>query len=96
MFLLDVVKPEDAAGKVAEAYSVFPEGIPVPEPLVMMSASPDLAEIQRKICQLNAVSGNRRRITETAMPPNPNHRAVKLGRKISAPTRIIPMTSQCQ
>ncbi len=49
MFLLDIVKPEDATGKVAEAYSVFPKGIPVPDPLILMSASPELAHLQSRI-----------------------------------------------
>jgi len=49
MFKLDTVRPEDATGKVAEAYSVFPEGMPVPEPLVLMSASPELAHLQSQI-----------------------------------------------
>lgn len=42
MFILNHVKPEEATGKVAEAYAFFPPGMPVPEPLLMMSASPDL------------------------------------------------------
>ena len=46
MFILNHVKPEDATGKVAEAYSVFPKEIPVPEPLVLMSASPELTHLQ--------------------------------------------------
>ncbi len=49
MFMLNHVKPEDATGKVAEAYSIFPEGVPVPAPLVLMSASPDLAHAQSNI-----------------------------------------------
>lgn len=49
MFILNHVKPEEATGKVAEAYAVFPPGMPVPEPLVMMSASPDLAYLQGNI-----------------------------------------------
>ncbi|MEW6658348.1 MAG: hypothetical protein AB1424_06785 [Thermodesulfobacteriota bacterium] len=49
MFILNHVNPEDATGKVAEAYGVFPPGLPVPEPLVMMSASPDLALLQSQI-----------------------------------------------
>ncbi|MFZ5451885.1 MAG: hypothetical protein ACOZF2_08470 [Thermodesulfobacteriota bacterium] len=49
MFILNHVKPEDATGKVAEAYGVFPPGLPVPEPLLMMSASPDLAYLQSNI-----------------------------------------------
>ncbi len=49
MFILNHVKPEDATGKMAEAYALFPPEIPVPEPLVMMSASPDLASLQSNI-----------------------------------------------
>jgi len=49
MFILNHVNPEDATGKVAEAYGVFPPGLPVPEPLVMMSASPDLVLLQSHI-----------------------------------------------
>ena len=46
MFLLDHVAPENAQGNVAEAYGIFPPGFPVPAPLVMMSASPDLCALQ--------------------------------------------------
>jgi len=46
MFILDHVKPEEATGKVAEAYSIIPSGMPVPEPLVLMSASPELTHLQ--------------------------------------------------
>lgn len=49
MFILNHVKPEAATGKVAEAYAVFPAAIPVPEPMLMMSASPDLAHLQSNI-----------------------------------------------
>ncbi len=49
MFILNHVKPEDATGKVAEAYAVFQPRMPVPEPLLMMSASPDLALLQSNI-----------------------------------------------
>ena len=49
IILLNHVKPEDATGKVAEAYSVFPKGVPVPAPLTLMSASPDLAHAQSNI-----------------------------------------------
>jgi hypothetical protein len=45
MFILNHVKPEDATGKVAEAYAVIPPGVPLPEPLLMMSASPDLIHL---------------------------------------------------
>jgi alkylhydroperoxidase family enzyme len=45
MFILNHVKPEDATGKVAEAYAVIPPGMPLPEPLLMMSASPDLVHL---------------------------------------------------
>jgi len=46
MFLLNHVAPENAQGKVAEAYSIFPPGFPVPAPLVMMSASTDICALQ--------------------------------------------------
>lgn len=49
MFLLNHVKPEEATGKVAEAYGLFPPEIPVPEPMLMMSASPDLAFLQSNV-----------------------------------------------
>ena len=49
MFILDHVKPEEATGKAAQAYSIFPKQVPVPEPLVLMSASPDLALAQSEI-----------------------------------------------
>ena len=46
MFILDHIKPEEATGKVAEAYSIFPPEIPVPDPLILMSASPELIHLQ--------------------------------------------------
>jgi alkylhydroperoxidase family enzyme len=49
MFLLNHIKPEEASGKVAEAYSVFPSQVPVPELLILMSASPELAYAQSGI-----------------------------------------------
>ena len=49
MFILNHVKPEVATGKVAEAYSVFPKEIPVPEPLILMSASPEIAHLQSSV-----------------------------------------------
>jgi hypothetical protein len=49
MFMLEHVKPEKAEGKTAEAYSIFPPGFPVPEPLVLMSASPGLMQIQSQV-----------------------------------------------
>ena len=45
MFLLKHVEPKDADGKVAEAYSIFPPLIPVPETMQLMSISPDMAYI---------------------------------------------------
>lgn len=45
MFILNHVKPEDATGKVAESYAVIPPGMPMPEPLLLMSASPDLVHL---------------------------------------------------
>ena len=49
MMLLNTVRPEAATGKLKEAYSVFPPQLPVPEPLILMSASPDLAHLQSRI-----------------------------------------------
>jgi hypothetical protein len=49
MFLLKHTKPEEATGKVADAYAVFPKEIPVPDPLLLMSVSPELTEIQSGI-----------------------------------------------
>lgn len=49
MFLLDHVAPENAQGKVAEAYGIFPPGFPAPAPLVMMSASPELCALQSQV-----------------------------------------------
>lgn len=39
MSVLNHLKPEDDTGKVAEAYSIFPKGVPVPAPLLLMNAS---------------------------------------------------------
>jgi alkylhydroperoxidase family enzyme len=58
MFKLKTVRPEEAAGKVAEAYSVFPEGMPVPEPLVLMSASPELAHLQSGVLRYYMTHSN--------------------------------------
>ena len=49
MFFLKHVEPEAATGKVAEAYGVLPAGFPVPEPLQLLSASPDLAFTQSQV-----------------------------------------------
>jgi hypothetical protein len=49
MFILKHMKPEGATGKVADAYAVFPKEFPVPDPLVLMSVSPELTEIQSGI-----------------------------------------------
>lgn len=49
MFLLNHVEPDKAEGAVAEAYAVFPPGMPPAAPLIMMSASPELARLQSKI-----------------------------------------------
>lgn len=49
MIILNHVKPEDATGKVAEVYTLFPPEIPVPEPMLLLSASPDLASLQSNI-----------------------------------------------
>ena len=45
MFILKHVEPKDATGKVAEAYGFFPPGVKVPEPILMMSASPDFVHL---------------------------------------------------
>jgi len=49
MLLLNHVRPEEATDKVAEAYGIFPSEIPVPEPLILMSASPELVHLQSGI-----------------------------------------------
>ncbi len=46
MFIINHVRPEDATGRVAEAYSVLPPQVPVPDPLILMSASPELVYLQ--------------------------------------------------
>ena len=46
MFRLTHVPPEQATGKMAEVYAVFPPGFTPPAPMVLMSASPGLAEVQ--------------------------------------------------
>ncbi len=42
MFTINYSTPENAKGKVAKAYSVFPEQIGVPAPIQIFSASPQL------------------------------------------------------
>lgn len=49
MMLLKTVSPEEATDKIADAYRIFPPQVPVPQPLVMMSASPELAYLQSRI-----------------------------------------------
>ncbi|WP_051261373.1 hypothetical protein [Desulfovibrio inopinatus] len=49
MYLLNHIPVDQAQGELAHAYSIFPNGVPVPEPLIMMSASPELAQLQSKI-----------------------------------------------
>jgi alkylhydroperoxidase family enzyme len=46
MFTLKTVAPEEAQGKVKEVYGIFPPGVPVPAPMLLLSASPDLMGIQ--------------------------------------------------
>ena len=46
MFKLDYVKPEDAQGDIAKVYGIFPEGIPIPDPLQLCSVSPQILERQ--------------------------------------------------
>lgn len=40
--LLNHTPPDEAEGKIADAYSVLPPGVPVPDPLVLHSASPEI------------------------------------------------------
>lgn len=40
MFMIDYSTPEQAEGAVKKVYSMFPEGVPVPDPLQLYSASP--------------------------------------------------------
>lgn len=49
MFLLKTHSPEEAAGKVAEIYSIFPKQIGVPVPLQLLSASPGILERQAEM-----------------------------------------------
>jgi hypothetical protein len=50
MPLLNTVAPENAQGKVKEAYGIFEQlNIPVPLPLQMMSVSPDYLAIQSQM-----------------------------------------------
>ena len=49
MFRLKSVDPKEATGPVAEAYGVFPPQIPVPLPMRMMSASPEIARLQSNL-----------------------------------------------
>lgn len=46
MYLLDHVEPEQATGKIKEIYELFTNGTPVPEPLKVISVSPELMAIQ--------------------------------------------------
>ncbi len=46
MFIVKTVKPEDATGKIAEIYNGFPEGMPIPETLQLLSASETLMGFQ--------------------------------------------------
>jgi len=54
MMLLKTIPPEAATGKMAETYGIFPPHIPVPQPLVLMSASPELAHLQSRIIRYYA------------------------------------------
>jgi len=46
MFLLNTSSPDQAEGKVAQVYSVFPKHIGIPVPLQLLSASPGVLERQ--------------------------------------------------
>ncbi len=49
MFLIKTISPEEATGKVAEIYGAFPEGMPIPETLQLLSASEPLMTFQAQI-----------------------------------------------
>ena len=50
MSLLETVAPDKAEGDVEKAYSFFTNnGIPIPKPFEMMSASPELLKIQSQL-----------------------------------------------
>jgi hypothetical protein len=51
MFRLSHVPPEEATGAIARAYGMFPEGVPVPKPLIMYSASPGMMDAMSGIIQ---------------------------------------------
>ncbi|QJT10367.1 carboxymuconolactone decarboxylase family protein [Oceanidesulfovibrio marinus] len=40
--LLNHTPPDEAEGKIADAYAALPPGVPVPDPLVLHSASPEI------------------------------------------------------
>ena len=44
MFQIATVSPDQATGKVAEIYAAFPPEVGMPEPILLMSASPGLME----------------------------------------------------
>lgn len=44
MFKLKHVKPEEATGAIKKAYDVFPPSMGIPEPLQLMSVSPQLLQ----------------------------------------------------
>ncbi len=48
MFLLETIKPGEATGPVAEAYSIFPPEIGVIPPLELLSASPGMLAIHTR------------------------------------------------
>lgn len=46
MFRLKTVEPKEATGLVAEVYGSLPQGMDVPGPMLMMSASPEILRRQ--------------------------------------------------
>jgi alkylhydroperoxidase family enzyme len=46
MFIIKTIAPEEATGKIAEAYGHFPEGMPLPKSLQLLSASEPLLNLQ--------------------------------------------------
>lgn len=49
MFKTDSVAPDQAQGRIAEIYAMFPPQVGVPEPLRLLSASPSLLAIQAQV-----------------------------------------------
>ncbi len=49
--LLNHTPPDEAEGKIADAYAVLPPAVPVPDPMVLFSASPEILSRQASLMQ---------------------------------------------